>query len=158
MKGRLLDLLCIHGREKKLQASTSKLQRSTKTQAPKPQTNGWLFCILEFGPSLELGMWNLELSNRSPRLVSRQRLLGFSEALIFLSYSGETKTPSTKPQAPEKLQHPNFKARARPRGNEGHGHRCFLGVWSLGFEASEGWSSRQVALLRLPVISRVLCF
>ena len=44
----------------------------------------------------------------SPRLVSRQRLLVFSEALICLSYSG--------------------------------------------------MSSRQVMLLRLPVISRVLCF
>ena len=46
----------------------------------------------------------------SPRLVSHQRLLGFSEALICLSYSGD------------------------------------------------GWSSRQVTLLRLPVINRVLCF
>src|SRR6266404_2408753 len=45
----------------------------------------------------------------SPRLVSRQRLLVFSEALICLSYSGV-------------------------------------------------WSSRQVTLLRLPVISRMLCF
>ena len=45
----------------------------------------------------------------SPRLVSRQRLLVFSEALICLSYSGN-------------------------------------------------WLSRQVTLLCLPVISRVLCF
>ena len=44
----------------------------------------------------------------SPRLVSRQRLLLFREALIYLSYSGK-------------------------------------------------WSSRQVTLLRLPVINRVLC-
>src|SRR6266705_2724017 len=54
----------------------------------------------------------------SPRLVSRQRLLVFSEALICLSYSGDG-SPSRS-------------------------------------SASEGWSSRQVMLLRLPVISRVL--
>ena len=55
----------------------------------------------------------------SPRLVSRQRLLVFSEALICLSYSGK---------------------------------------WIAEPKLSEGWSSRQVMLLRLPVISRVLCF
>ena len=67
----------------------------------------------------------------SPRLVSRQRLLVFSEALICLSYSGE-------------LAH---QAEAR-RAKAGLPRR------SLG----EGWSSRQVTLLRHPVISRVLCF
>src|SRR2546423_1549975 len=50
--------------------------------------------------------------NWSPRLVSRQRLLGFSEALICLSYSGDG-SPSRS-------------------------------------SASEGWSSRQVMLLRPP--------
>jgi hypothetical protein len=51
---------------------------------------------------------NSALFEWSPRLVSRQRLLLFREALICLSYSG--------------------------------------------------WSSRQVTLLRLPVIDRVLCY
>src|SRR5437667_9439975 len=50
----------------------------------------------------------------SPRLVSRQRLLVFSEALICLSYSGNgSPSPSSE---------------------------------------SEGWSSRRVTLLRLPVM------
>lgn len=56
-----------------------------------------------------------ELENWSPKLASHQRLLGFNEALICLSYSGVL----------------------------AHG---------------EYWSSRQVTLLRLPVISRALCF
>src|SRR5438046_6585103 len=42
----------------------------------------------------------------SPRLVSRQRLLGFSEALICLSYSGKKKlqAPTTKLQRSTKHQ------------------------------------------------------
>ena len=34
LKGRLLDLLCIHGREEKLQASSLKHQRNSNPQAP----------------------------------------------------------------------------------------------------------------------------
>src|SRR6266581_7549379 len=94
LKGRSLDLLCIHG-----------LLSSEMT--------------IESGEILNSSLPTRHLK-WSPRLVSRQRLLVFSEALICLSYSGDC-SPSRS-------------------------------------SASEGWSSRQVMLLRLPVISRVLCF
>ena len=73
----------------------------------------------------------------SPRLVSRQRLLVFSEALICLSYSGFLETVDLL--NPE-IVNPIHKSSP-----------------SRSLE-SEGWSSWQVTLLRLPVISRVLCF
>ena len=66
----------------------------------------------------------------SPRFVSRQRLLVFSEALICLSYS-------RKWLADPKL-----------------GERRLAGHAEV---LREGGSSRQVTLLRLPVISRALC-
>src|SRR5208337_3335951 len=44
---------------KKFQAPTSKLQRSSNAQIPK---SGPPFRSLDFGISLELGAWNLELS------------------------------------------------------------------------------------------------
>jgi hypothetical protein len=60
------------------------------------------------------------LKEWSPKLASHQRLLGFNEALICLSYSGGWHTATI--------------IRVRK------------------------WSSWQVTLLRLPVISRALCF
>jgi hypothetical protein len=67
-------------------------------------------------------------------LVSRQRLSGFSAALICLSYSGVL----------------------------AHGHHwrpAKIGLPShSSAERNEGWLSRAVTLRGLPVISRVLCY
>ena len=76
----------------------------------------------------------------SPRLVSRQRLLGFNEALICLSYSGVLA--------------------------DCHDLRTAIifwsalgGIGSLGrCSTSKGWSFRVVTLHVLSLIGRVLCF
>ena len=69
LKGRSLDLLCIHGRfHRKLQNSKCKLTEGK-------------FPILQSAIDQSAIKW-------SPRSVARQRLLGFSEALIYLSYLG----------------------------------------------------------------------
>ena len=80
-------------------------------------------------------------TGRSPRLVSRQRLLLFREALIYLSYSGVEKVPSTKLPAPILTM-----------------RSAAVGVWNVEFGTCEVWLSRAVTLRGLPVISRVLCY
>ena len=98
LKGRAREMLCIHGQEI-LQ------RRRAQRRCSQARLNAAL--------STSLVKWPL-------RLVSRQRLLVFSEALICLSYSGCLRTATVA-------------------------HR-------------QSWSSWQVTLLRLPVISRALCF
>jgi hypothetical protein len=74
----------------------------------------------------------------SLRLVSRQRLLLFREALICLSYSGLLNEEGRRKNE-ERARVPRI---------------LHFSFYLLPLK----WSSRQVTLLRLPVISRVLCF
>ncbi len=83
--------------------------------------------------------------NWSPRLVSRQRLLLFREALICLSYSGHLN---------EERGMKNREWNPRPGQEHPSCVRSVLCILHSAFE----WSSRQVMLLRLPVISRGLCY
>src|SRR5687767_11193640 len=70
LKGRLRGLLCIHGQKEKCRLQMFEMQSGRR---------GLL--ILQFAFGALHSKW-------SPRLVSRQRLFGFNEALIYLSYSG----------------------------------------------------------------------
>src|ERR1051325_6563819 len=81
----------------------------------------------------------------SPRLVSRQRLLVFSEALICLSYSGKKtlQAPASKFHRSSKIQSPKPKARGSYLML---GAWSLSGIWSLGFGPSAGWLSRAVTL------------
>ncbi len=71
LKDRLLELLCIHGRN----TAIIHEKRSCRSLAKTPR--------LLPPPGNVKTKW-------SPRLVSRQRLLLFREALICLSYSGRS--------------------------------------------------------------------
>src|SRR5438552_12022911 len=93
LKDRLRELLCIHGPTKWISGFMDYWIDGHEGRAIVRSG-----IHLSINPTIHFWGW-------SPRLVSRQRLLVFSEALICLSYSGK-------------------------------------------------WSSRQVTLLRLPVISR----
>jgi len=73
LKGRALELLCIHGLTK----------GGMKSAWCRVNGNGAIFHSAVCIPHSSF--------NWSPRLVSRQRLLVFSEALICLSYSGRRK-------------------------------------------------------------------
>ena len=77
--------------------------------------------------------------NWPPRLVSRQRLLGFSEALIFLSYSGEKQCG---------VRRVRFQVLSLRGAHD---------TWYRAPDTFD-WLSRAVTLRGLPVISRVLCF
>src|SRR3989440_12600695 len=100
-------------------------------------------CLALINPSIHHS--NNPVSAWSPRLVSRQRLLGFSEALICLSYSGWLNEE-------ERMKMENRPAgRAVIHSTFPHSALCML-------HSTLKWSSRQVMLLRLPVIGRALCF
>ena len=79
LKGRLRELLCIHGQESVAQTFLSAGRRDF----PVPWTGR-----LESRPNPQARKPAIQFDKWSPKLVSRQRLLVFSEALICLSYSG----------------------------------------------------------------------
>ena len=87
LKGRLLELLCIHGRNR----STG----GPRTQSGCSQAD---INSADSNPPWRWAQANSEISaccwrpKWSPRLVARQRLLLFREALICLSYSGCLRT------------------------------------------------------------------
>ena len=77
----------------------------------------------------------------SPRLVSHQRLLLFREALIYLSYSGNPGNGLMDKWMWMSVTASEQKVSRQQSNNP---------LWD--------WSSRQVTLLRRPVINRMLCF
>jgi hypothetical protein len=80
LKGRLRELLCIHGQEGVAQTFLSAGPRDF----PVPRTGR-----LKSRPNPQARKPALQFDKWPPRLVLRQRLLVFSEALICLSYSGK---------------------------------------------------------------------
>ena len=85
LKGRLRELLCIHGQKGDgLPAEAWSGNDDVDESAFALSSYG----VAAFARRVAPG------EGWSPRLVSRQRLLVFSEALICLSYSGETGPPS----------------------------------------------------------------